>query len=353
MPSRLTLNRPHAWFGSRLLRIFTPRQLLDPRGPAIVQVAQPRRLALDADRLVEGERFGDRVVVRRRMRADLLELPDVVRLARARPASAATPSRCSRGARRESRCRPARAATCAASSRSSRTRDRDTLNGKCANACAPSTIVWMPRARAIRAMSRTGNSCPVRLVMWQMWMTFVFGVIACVDAARSARRGWSSAPGTRSSSPRSCRGARADPTCRASGRNPGSWSRRRSPGCRSIPSCAICSPSLALRVMASSSVSQPTSAASLRRTCLDVRLERVPHVVDRRLVGDVEVALQRFVDDARARAGVAVVQVDDRAVEREGLLDVAPVASRRRRRLRPRGRPRAASPTRCARASRC
>ena len=36
----------------------------------------------------------------------------------------------------------------------------------------------MPRARAMRAMSRTGNSCPVRFVMWQMWITFVFGVIA-------------------------------------------------------------------------------------------------------------------------------------------------------------------------------
>ena len=62
------------------------------------------------------------------------------------------------------------------------------MNGKCANACAPSTIVWMPRARAIRAMSRTGNSCPVRLVMWQMWITFVFGVIARVMRSVSSDR---------------------------------------------------------------------------------------------------------------------------------------------------------------------
>src|SRR5437762_2003220 len=59
---------------------------------------------------------------------------------------------------------------------------------------------------------------------------------------------------------------------------------------------------------------------------LDVRLEQVPHVMDRRLVRDVEIALQCFVDDARAGARVAVVQVDDRAVEREGLLNLAPVA---------------------------
>ena len=44
---------------------------------------------------------------------------------------------------------------------------------------------------------------------------------------------------------------------------------------------------------------------------LDVRLEHVPHVVDRRLVRDVEIALNRLVHDARARAGVAVVQIDD------------------------------------------
>ena len=30
----------------------------------------------------------------------------------------------------------------------------------------------------MRAMSRTGKSCPVRFVMWQKWMTFVLGVIA-------------------------------------------------------------------------------------------------------------------------------------------------------------------------------
>ena len=58
------------------------RVLRQARRPAVAQVAQPRRLALDADALVERQRFGDRVVIRRRMRADLLELADVARLAR-------------------------------------------------------------------------------------------------------------------------------------------------------------------------------------------------------------------------------------------------------------------------------
>ena len=48
-----------------------------PFRPAIAQVTQPRRLALDADALVEAERLGDRVVVSGRVRADLLELADV------------------------------------------------------------------------------------------------------------------------------------------------------------------------------------------------------------------------------------------------------------------------------------
>ena len=57
---------------------------------------------------------------------------------------------------------------------------------------------------------------------------------------------------------------------------------------------------------------------------LAVRLEHLPHVVRRRLVRDVEVALVGLVDDARARRDAAVVQVDDAAVERERELDLAP-----------------------------
>ena len=83
---------------------------------------------------------------------------------------------------------------------------------------------------------------------------------------------------------------------------------------------------------------------------LDVGLEDLPHVVHGRLVRDVEVALERLVHDARARTAAAVVQVDDRAVEREGLLDLAPVglvggdARRRLRRDAPAGRLHAGEP---------
>jgi hypothetical protein len=58
---------------------------------------------------------------------------------------------------------------------------------------------------------------------------------------------------------------------------------------------------------------------------LDVGLEDLPHVVHGRLVRQVEVPLERLVHHARARAAPAVVQVDDRPVEREGLLNLPPV----------------------------
>ena len=92
-----------------------------------------------------------------------------------------------------------------------------------------------------------------------------------------------------------------------------------------MPSWAICSDSLALRVMASSSASHPNSRREPAPHVLDVRLEDLPHVVHGRLVGDVEVALERLVHHARAGAHAAVVEVDDRAVEGEGRLDLAPV----------------------------
>ncbi len=58
---------------------------------------------------------------------------------------------------------------------------------------------------------------------------------------------------------------------------------------------------------------------------LDVRLEDLPHVVHGRLVRQVQVPLERFVHHARARTAAAVVQIDDGAIEREGLLNLAPV----------------------------
>jgi hypothetical protein len=58
---------------------------------------------------------------------------------------------------------------------------------------------------------------------------------------------------------------------------------------------------------------------------LDVPLDQAA-VVDRRLVRVIEVALVGLVHHGRARAAVAVVQVDQRPIERERVLDVAPIA---------------------------
>ena len=57
---------------------------------------------------------------------------------------------------------------------------------------------------------------------------------------------------------------------------------------------------------------------------LEIRLEHLPHVVHRRLVRDVEVPLHRLVHHTWARADAAVVQIGDGAIEREGLADLAP-----------------------------
>ena len=118
--------------------------------PAVAQVAQPRDLALGADR-----RRGTPAPRRSRCGSP----PGACRS----PRTCGCPRPSRRGRRHQrpqrlillplhvekARCRPARAATCAGSCRSSRTRGPRALKGKCANACAPSTITWMPRGRAI------------------------------------------------------------------------------------------------------------------------------------------------------------------------------------------------------------
>ena len=69
-------------------------------------------------------------------------------------------------------------------------------------------------------------------------------------------------------------------------------------------------------------------AAEARREAaphrLDLGFEDLPHRVRRRRVGVVEVAPHRLLHHARARAHAAVVQVDERAVEGERLLDLEP-----------------------------
>ena len=91
-----------------------------------------------------------------------------------------------------------------------------------------------------------------------------------------------------------------------------------------MPSCAVCSDSLALRVIAISSLSQPAFGSDPATHGLDAGLQRLDHVAEGRFVRKIEIALQRFVNDTRAGRGVAVVEIDESAVEREGALDLTP-----------------------------
>ena len=52
--------------------------VLEAARPSVFEESQPRRLSFGANGLVELQRLGDGVVRRRRVRADLLELADVV-----------------------------------------------------------------------------------------------------------------------------------------------------------------------------------------------------------------------------------------------------------------------------------
>jgi hypothetical protein len=56
----------------------------EPTRPAVAQETQPRRLPFDTNAFVKRERLGNRIVIRRGMRADLLELADVLSLRLAR-----------------------------------------------------------------------------------------------------------------------------------------------------------------------------------------------------------------------------------------------------------------------------
>ena len=270
------------------------------------------------------QRLGNRVVVGGRVRADLLELADVVRPWRRCRRQRPQRRRCSRGARRGSPCRSARAATCAGSCRSSRSRGRSALYGKCANACAPSTIVLTPRRRASSQICFTGK----------IWPGQVGDVAEVQDFGR-----------------------RRDRADQPIGEIVHRWRRHGErdlrqldavaadalfPGVEHPPVILVGRDDLVARLEVDAELRDLQRlarvardgelfgiAAELRREpaahALDVRLEDLPHVVHGRLVRDVEIALQRLVDDARARAAAAVVEIDDRAVERERLLDLAPV----------------------------
>jgi hypothetical protein len=48
-------------------------------------------------------------------------------------------------------------------------------------------------------------------------------------------------------------------------------------------------------------------------------------VIDGRLVREIEIPLEGLVHDARARTAASIVEIDDGAVQGEGLLDLPPV----------------------------
>ena len=81
----------------------------------------------------------------------------------------------------------------------------------------------------------------------------------------------------------------------------------------------------AFRVMAISSGSQPKLPCQLAPDALDPRLQRLPHVDDRQLVGEPEVPDHLLQHVGRGGAAAAVVEVDHRAVAVEGPLDLGPV----------------------------
>ena len=145
----------------------------------VLQVAQPRLLALDADRVVERDRVLDGEIRVHGMRARVIQLHDVGVVGHP-PVAVDRPERresCPAG-HRGCRCRAGSRATCGATPRSSRTPRSGILKSKCANACAPSTSTSTPRACAMSAIFRTGRICPVMFTMCDTISSRVRGVMA-------------------------------------------------------------------------------------------------------------------------------------------------------------------------------
>ena len=185
MPSMPTVPMAPAWAGSKLVKIRTRGCRAQPFGPASAQVAQPRGLALHADRLVE-----TRAPRRWRWRWP----PGACRLPRtsgcrptvARPAGRQRPQARDQLAphveeagadRGEQPLVQAGAVVVAlevarARTGSARRRARRRRSCGCRGRVAMRQIVW------------TGKICPVRFVMWQTWITFVRGVTAALEPLR-------------------------------------------------------------------------------------------------------------------------------------------------------------------------
>jgi hypothetical protein len=172
----------------------------------------------------------------------------------------------------------------------------------------------------MRQMSPTGKIWPVRFVMWQKCRTFVRGVIEPLREIRLAQRRHRK------------RHLLEDDAIAADALLPGVEHapvvlvrrddlvarREVEPELRDLQRLAGVACDGELLGVAAELAREPLTHR------LDVRLEHLPHVIRRRLVRDVEVALHRLVHCARTGADTTVVQVDQRAVEGERLLDLPP-----------------------------
>ena len=323
-----TLEDLHGADGARLRRIhrrvnLEAAGLLQARRPAVAQVAQARRLPLDAHPFVEAERLGDRVVVRGRVRPDLLELADV--LVPGRGGGGQRPQRLDVLAPHVEKAGPDR-------------REQPLVQAGAVEVAAEIRGLVREVRERVRAVDDRLHALGARRVADLLHRKNLPGEIR--DVAEVQDPGLR--PDRRDQAIREIvhrrrrhrernllhRDALAPRALVPRVEHPPVVLVRRDDF---VPGLEIDPELRDLQRLARVARDRHLlgTAAELRREPaahrLDVRLEDLPHVVHGRLVGDVEIALEGLVDDARAGAAAAVVQVDDRAIERESLLDVAPV----------------------------
>ena len=92
-----------------------------------------------------------------------------------------------------------------------------------------------------------------------------------------------------------------------------------------MPYCTISRDSLALRVIAISSGIAAGHARQILAHPLDLRIENIDHGLDRAHVGIVEIAAHGVLHRDGRGAGIAIVEIDDVAIDGEGVADFGPV----------------------------
>ena len=188
---------------------------------------------------------------------------------------------------------------------------------------APSTMTCTPRSRAIRDTSRTGRIWPVMLTTWHMRITRVRGVIARSNSDTTSA-GSSAGIGILTWTSR----IPLPPLPLAEGVEHAwvvlSGGEDLVVGLKVEPELDGLQP---LGGVAGEGDLLAVAAEGRRQPGphrLPLRLQDLPHGVGGGLVGEVEVALHRLLDEERRRAHPAVVEVDQAAVDGEGLPDLEP-----------------------------